>query len=87
MRWWGQLKAAWDLAGELVELREQILGRDAALDDVVQRLNTIDERTRKQDYRARKAEEHAFFAPPLDTAAPQGKAAVRARAKQLGFIT
>lgn len=71
-RWWGQLKALWDLARQLVELREEIQLCNARLDELFQTLNTVNERTRKQDYRARKADEYAVFTPPHTAAIPGG---------------
>lgn len=51
MRWWGQLKAIWDNAGQLVELREEIATLQTACDQLRADVTRLDERTRKQKQR------------------------------------
>ena len=56
-RWWDTLKAVWDNAGQLVQLREDV---DTALHEVTEMIGTLqadvnklNERTRKQVYRGK----------------------------------
>lgn len=57
MRWWGQLKAIWDNAGQLVELREEIATVQTACDQLRADVTRLDERTRKQVQREKKGVE------------------------------
>ena len=85
-RWVGQFRALWDNAGQLVELREELLALGEQHNALVEQVARIEERTRKQDYRARKADEAAYFTPPANGASPVGgKAELFKRAKALGI--
>lgn len=60
-RWWGQLRAIWDNAGQLVELRGEIEAAKAEIEQLRGELQRLDERTRKQNYRERKQAEDAAW--------------------------
>lgn len=51
MRLWGQLKAIWDNAGQLVELRGEVEVLQTACDQLRADVTRLDERTRKQKQR------------------------------------
>jgi len=84
-RLWGQLRAIWDISRDLVEVRERI----DALNDVQGELRSdvtrIDERTRKQEYREKKAVEDATWRAA--TAADPGvsRAEILRRARERGL--
>lgn len=92
MRLLGQLRAVWDLAGQIVDLRTALNVVEASIEEMGAAIDKIEERTRKQDYRARKAEQHEFFAPTLRIPDPNAspeirdKSQLRAVAKQRGII-
>lgn len=79
-RWWGQLAAIWDNAGQLVELREEIAGAHQRIDELFETINTLNERTRKQNYRERKEAEHTAYTASQQLAVPQGAKAELVRA-------
>jgi hypothetical protein len=79
-RWWGQLQAIWDNAGQLVELREAVEALDARIDELFATVATLDERTRKQKYREGKQAEHVAFEASQQLAAPVGARAALVRA-------
>lgn len=86
LAWLKQLRALWDLSGQLVELREQVEG----LTPLEERVEALEqrkyERDRKADYRARKEEEYQAHAASQLPATPEGArvALIRsARAKGL----
>lgn len=86
--WLGQLRALWDLSGQLVELRELVEQTRGELNDLAQQLNTINERTRKQDYRARKEAEDTAWRAPQTAAVPEGgRAALLRAARAKGLPT
>lgn len=80
-RFLGQLRALWDGAGQLVELREEFEGLK---DWTETEINRLDERTRKQTFRERQAAPVATGAPPAPT---DGNSLIDARriARERGF--
>jgi hypothetical protein len=87
-RWWDQVKSIWDLAGQLVELKDRIDELWGQIEQLVEDIKRIDERTRKQNYRERRDEEHRVAVGAQLPAVPVGsRAEVIRAARAKGLMT
>lgn len=82
----GQLRAIWDNAGQLVELRGEIERIDSGLTQLHEQLQKLDERTRKQNYRERKELEDASWRESNGAAPVGARSAVLAAARARGLV-
>lgn len=85
--WLGQLKALWDLARQIVNLRDEVEAIVEKVNELINEIKRIDERTRKQVYREKTADASALQPLQRQVADPQvDRTDILRAARQKGVI-